>query len=369
MIDGRGSLIIIEKEIKIGIVGYGGRGSSMLKIATQDFEGIKAIAICDKNPDLLDRAKKDYPEAQLFTDFDLMLDKISIDALLVETPPMHHAKFCSKALRKNIYVMSDVPAIDNIDEANDLWEAEQNSKSFYMLGANPNMWGFVEAFVDLRERGLLGEAYYIEAEYIHDGRYLFNKTPWRATYESIKYSTHSLGPVLRLIDEDLEWVSCFDTGSHINRKQGQHDAMAALFRTKSNIVIRLLTSHINNYPGREHRYRIYGTKGYFERTPAYDGPGSARTLFYSTELYSEKKMIEIPVAEMRPEYARKNIDAIGHGGADYVLLDLFFDAIRKALPSPINLRESLRMSLPGVYAAESAHRGGELIKIEYPWSK
>jgi len=358
-----------EKEIKIGIVGYGHRGSSMLKMATQGFEGVKAIAICDKNPDLLNKAKKDYPEVRLFTDFNLMLDRISIDALLVETPATHHAKFCSKALRKNIYVMSDVPTVDNVDEANDLWEAQQNSKSFYMLGANPNMWGFVQAFVDLKEKGLLGEAYYIEAEYIHDGRYLFNKTPWRITYETIKYCTHSLGPVLRLIEEDLEWVSCFDTGSHINRKQGQHDAMAALFRTKSNIVIRLLISCINNCPIGHHCYRIYGTKGYFERTPPYFGPGSAKALFYSTKLYCDKKAIELPIAEIRPEYAKKNPNAVSHGGADYVLLDRFFNAIRKGLPSPINLRESLRMSLPGVYAAESARRGGELIKIEYPWSK
>ena len=29
--------------------------------------------------------------------------------------------------------------------------------------------------------------------------------------------------------------------------------------------------------------------------------------------------------------------------------------------------EGLEMTLPGIYAEESAKRGGEVLKIEYPW--
>ena len=71
---------------------------------------------------------------------------------------------------------------------------------------------------------------------------------------------------------------------------------------------------------------------------------------------------------MRPEYA-SNPDVKGHGGADYALLDRFFQAVRSGGPSPIGLREALRMSLPGLYAADSARRGGELTRIEYPWAQ
>ena len=37
-------------------------------------------------------------------------------------------------------------------------------------------------------------------------------------------------------------------------------------------------------------------------------------------------------------------------------------------PSPIDMRQALRMTIPGLYAAESARRGGELLRIPYPWS-
>jgi predicted dehydrogenase len=228
------------------------------------------------------------------------------------------------------------------------------------------MWGFVDAAADLVRKGMLGAPYYMEAEYIHDVREWFALTPWRQNYESIRYCTHSLGPLLRLIDEDLEWVSCHDTGSHINKQEGQHDAMSALFRTRSNVVVRLLTSFINNYPACGHGYRVYGTKGYFERKPACEGTGPAKTFYYSTEHHDKKALYEIPVGEARPgsEAGAQG----GHGGADYALLDRFFTAIRDGLPSPISLREALRMTLPGIAALESARTGGQLIRIRYPWS-
>jgi len=84
-----------------------------------------------------------------------------------------------------------------------LWQAEQKSSAIFMTGANPNYWAFVEAMVDLYDKGLLGKPSYLEAEYIHDLRYLFEETPWRQEYPPIKYSTHSLGPLLRIIEEDL----------------------------------------------------------------------------------------------------------------------------------------------------------------------
>ncbi|NCO38109.1 MAG: hypothetical protein COZ06_03130 [Armatimonadetes bacterium CG_4_10_14_3_um_filter_66_18] len=352
-------------ELRLGLVGCGGRGRGMFKLATGGFAGVQPVAVCDLSPDLASAAAAEHPGADQFTDFEAMLDGAALDALLVETPANVHAKLCAQALRRNVYVMGDVPCVDSPAEAQQLWDAQQESDAFYMLGANPNMWAFVETAVDLKEKGLLGEPYYAETEYIHDVQSLFTATPWRETYESIKYCTHSLGPIMRLIDEDLEWVSCFDTGSHVNKKPGQHDAMAALFRTRSNVAVRLLTSFVNHYPGCNHHYRVYGTKGYFERTPAYNG--APKVLFRSTELYLDKAFVELPIDTLRPEYVG-NARAAGHGGADYALLDRFFGAVRTGGPAPIGVRDALRMSLPGVLAAESARRGGELLRIAYPWT-
>lgn len=57
-----------------------------------------------------------------------------------------------------------------------------------------------------------------------------------------------------------------------------------------------------------------------------------------------------------------------HGGADYALLEAVYDAIANGKPSPYSLKRGLAITLPGIFAAESARNGGELVKIRYPWS-
>jgi hypothetical protein len=43
-----------------------------------------------------------------------------------------------------------------------------------------------------------------------------------------------------------------------------------------------------------------------------------------------------------------------------------FKAFLAKQPMPISLREGLRMTLPGIYAAESAIRKGEKLTMHYP---
>ena len=89
--------------------------------------------------------------------------------------------------------------------------------------------------------------------------------------------------------------------------------------------------------------------------------------FRSDELYGADTLTELPVDMMPKEYA-DNPAAKGHGGADYALLDHLFTAMQaESSEFPISLKEGLCMTLPGIYAAESAKRGGEKLTIHYPW--
>ena len=57
----------------------------------------------------------------------------------------------------------------------------------------------------------------------------------------------------------------------------------------------------------------------------------------------------------------------GHGGADYNLVTNFLQTLHTGEAKHITLKDGLRMTLPGIYAEESANRGGEVMKISYPW--
>lgn len=206
------------EKVRVGIVGLGPRGRHMISLVVDSFDFVEFVAACDIDPLLWTETqwqftqpfKDKFPTTRFYENYDQMLDECKLDFVLVETGADVHADFCIKALNKNINVFSDIPSVASLDEAKRLWDAEQASSAQLMTGANPNEWGFVVAMVDLYQRGLLGEPYYMEAEYIHsfipgsDMAIHYTKhSPWRKTFPPIRYCTHSLGPLLRILKEDL----------------------------------------------------------------------------------------------------------------------------------------------------------------------
>ena len=60
--------------MNIAIVGYGIRGKKMAKITIVNFVDNKIIAICDINPEVLKSINNEYPDIQIYDDFDKMLN-------------------------------------------------------------------------------------------------------------------------------------------------------------------------------------------------------------------------------------------------------------------------------------------------------
>lgn len=370
------------EKFKVGVVGLGHRGRAMIMLVKNYFPCAEVTAACEIDPVLWHETQWGQPRpmkemlegARYYEDYDTMLASEKLDLVLVETGADVHAEFCIKALARDIHVFSDIPSVATLDEADRLWKAEQASKAQVMTGANPNEWGFANALVDLYNKGLLGEPYYMEAEYIHCtfnrqyNTHIMAHSPWRKTLPPIRYCTHSLGPLLRIVKEDLRYAICVGTGSHIDPNDKRDNMQAAFFQTESGVTIRLLRNGRVEAQIGHHSMRVFGTKGYFERVDQ-RGKTPPVTRFNSRELYGcSPELTEIPVNTMPLEYIGKgDVEKAGHGGVDYALIDHMFLAMLEGKPMPISLREGLRMTLPGIYAAESAVRKGERLTIHYPW--
>ena len=355
-----------ERAVRLGVIGFC-RGKGFLQMAVEQFENVVPAAVCDIDPGKRREAKELFPDTPVFGSIDEMLAGASLDALIVETPANYHAEICAKALAAGVHVMSDIPCVDSVPEGQMLFEAVKRAKPIYMSGANPNFRPTTEALLDVSARGLLGKAYYVEAEYVHDIRSLYEVSPWRVKYPPIKYCTHSLGPVLELIGEEFKWVSCFGTGSHVLNIPGQQDAMSALLRTKSNIVVRLLVSFVNTYHfDGTHLIRVFGTEGSAVIKPV---TGEFKLFSNKTNItHSSNPFQNLDIVKTLPQYADRPKSQY-HGGTDYVLVEKFLTAVRTGAPSPIPVEKALRMCLPGIFALESAENGGALTEIKYPWGE
>ncbi len=380
------------EKYRVGVVGLGHRGRFIFSLASK-FECVDPVAVCDIRPDnwyetqVVDGATKpfceSFPNATFYESYDKMLDEANLDVVIVETGADIHADFCIKALEKNINVLSDIPNVANLEEAGRLWDASLKSKAIISTGANPNYQKFVVLLEEFYKKGLLGKPYCMEAEYIHwsmpgsrESKMLTKNGDWRKLLIPIRYCTHSLGPLLKIVEEELRYVSCFGTGAHSDDAQGwsgqdtpkgakfvKDDMMCAQFKTESGIVIRLMRNGRCRAKIGHHSYRVFGTEGYMERIDRFGKP----VIRYNSTKELDQELKEISGEYMPPAYA-DNPEATGHGGLDYAMLDYFFKELKEGKPA-VSLKEGLMMTLPGIYAEYSAKRNGEVIRMVYPWDK
>ncbi len=366
------------KKIKVGVVGLGHRGRWMFQLACRSFDFVEATAACDILPHnfyekqwLSDTSiAEEFPECKFYESYDEMLEKAGLDVVIVETGADIHAEFCKKALDRNINVLCDIPVVANLREADSLWKAAEKSSAIISVGANPNEQKVAVLLKENFEKGLLGKPYYAEAEYIHwtkpngeENKHLNENGDWRKLLCPIRYCTHSLGPLLTVIKEPLRAVSCFGTGAQ-TKESSKDDMSCAQFQTDDGVVVRLLRNGRCRAKIGHHNYRIFGTEGYMERIERFEKP----VIRYNFTQVDDNELKEISGEFMPPAYA-DNEKAVGHGGMDYALEDHFFDALLNGKEAPITLKEGLAMTLPGIYAEESAKRGGAVMRIKYPWDE
>lgn len=379
-------------KIRFGVVGLGFRGRAMFNLACDSFDFVIPAAACDiietnwteKRMGVKMSMQERYPNTAFYTDYDKMLDEANLDVILVETGADIHADFCIKALEKNINVLSDIPNVLTLDEAERLWKAAEKSTAIISTGANPNYQKFAVLLKEFYDNGSLGHPYCMEGEYIHwampntddSARMYENGSNWREKLIPIRYCTHSLGPLLNILDEELRYVSCFGTGNHADddydafgRLVTDKDNLAtdnmecANFQTESGVIVRLMRNGRCRAKIGHHNYRVFGTEGYMERVERNE---KAFIRFNSTKT-EDKELQEIGGEFMPPAYAG-NPKAVGHGGIDYAMFDQFFKAYFKGEPA-VSLKEGLKMTLPGIFAEYSIKRKGERIRIVYPWEK
>ena len=371
----------MDKKIRVGVVGLGHRGRHMFKLSADGFDFVIPAAACDIKSSnwyekqwLMDVSMAEYfPHTEFYESYDEMLEKANLDVVIVETGADIHAEFCAKALEKNINVLTDIPVVANLKEAELLWNAEKKSKAIISVGSNPNEQKFVIMLKDFYDKGLLGNPYYMEAEYIHwslpgsaERVHLNENGDWRRLLTPVRYCTHSLGPLLTILKEDLRTATYFGSGQHADEEYNndKDDMNCAIFQTDSGVTIRFLKNGRCRAGIGHHSYRVFGTEGYMERIDRFGKP----VIRYNSMKELDPKLKEVSGEFMPPAYAN-NPKATGHGGLDYALLDHFYDAVLNGKPAPISLKEGLAMTLPGIYAEESKRRGGEKIRMVYPWDE
>lgn len=95
-----------NSRVSVGIIGAGGRGSYDADIIHKDPRS-RITAVCDKFDDKIEAGMQRWGVAKsdTYNDFEQLLSKSSVDAVLIATPPFEHPRMLEAAIlaRKHVY--------------------------------------------------------------------------------------------------------------------------------------------------------------------------------------------------------------------------------------------------------------------------
>ena len=129
---GRGFVPPSEK-LGIAGVGIGGRGRGVLK----ELAGENIVALCDVDSVKAEGTFNDYPQAERFVDYRVLLDKLkNYDAVMIATPDHMHAPIAVAAMRAGKHVYVEKPMAHSIEEARVMTRVARETGLVTQMGNN-----------------------------------------------------------------------------------------------------------------------------------------------------------------------------------------------------------------------------------------
>ena len=142
-------------QLRIAAIGTGGRAAA--NVAGVSHEAL--VALCDVDQNNLNQAAAKYPQAKLYQDFRVMLEKEMdrIDAVLVGTPDHTHAPAAAMAMRMGKHVYCEKPLTHTVHEARVLSDLARQNQLITQMGTQIHAGSNYRRVVEHIQSGSIGE--------------------------------------------------------------------------------------------------------------------------------------------------------------------------------------------------------------------
>lgn len=370
-------------EIRIAVLGLGGRGTSSWLSKLQEVPGYRVTAICDPIVALHDRAiarLKRPSEVKVYQHSDDVLADPTVDAIALTVRCKEQGALAAQALEAGKHVNSEVPAAHSIEDCWRIITAVEKTGLVYQLAEQTRYWGFVDAWRLLVAEGKLGTITLCEGQYFHyipgqhfrdpaAGRFFAPheigshpeaRPTWLSLMPPIHYLPHELSPMLKVLDDRVVEVVAMSTQSpsQAHPEINQPDMQVALMKTEKGSILRMGASFAQPHPPNNyHWYQVIGTRGRVEWK---------RSIRDVPKLWlADAQMHDLAGIDWRYERTDAPTEArgTGHGDADYYVHVAFRDAVLGLRPLEFDVYHAIETAAPAILAAESIARGGELLKL------
>ena len=141
--------------INVGVIGFGYWGPNVVRNLSAQ-SSLRLVAICDRSPEALRRAKCTYPAVEVTTDPSSITQSNDIDAVAIVTPVWTHYELAKAALQNGKHVFVEKPFTSNSAEAEELIELAERKKLVIMVDHTFLFTGAVRKIRELIDDGELG---------------------------------------------------------------------------------------------------------------------------------------------------------------------------------------------------------------------
>lgn len=276
----------MDRELKVGIVGFGGAGLAQYD-HFRSIEKCNVVAVYDPNQAGLDRARRLSPDLYLTGDFGKFLEA-AIDVVAICSPDSTHADYMVKSIRAGKHTICEKPLTDSLEGCRKILQAERASPG--VVAAVQHQMRFLPLHVRIKEAiqsGVLGKISYIEGYYVHNlttRASLYDMWRFQDNATPLVYAGCHFVDLLRWLLDD-EVVEVMGMANNIAFPDyPETDLNIILFRFRSGIIGKVVTAFGAGRP-QDHSIRVYGSEKSVENNLLFDREGSFSILARPFFLY------------------------------------------------------------------------------------
>lgn len=363
----------MKDKVKVGIIGLGQRGSSMLfHIARMD--NYDVIAVCDAYEDRAKQAAQNvedhyhYPIKAL-TDWREVLD-LKPDAMLIMTGWEGHFEISAEAMKRGIAVGCEVGGAYSLDDCFELVRIQRETGTPYMLLENCCYSRNEMMVMNMVRQGLFGEIVACEGGYRHDLRdevlYSVRNRHYKLnnylTRNCDNYPTHDLGPISKVLDINrtnyFKTLTSFSSAAlGLNDYARRHPDVDERLRdvkfAQGDIIKtviectggQLITLTLDTTLPRPYSrgFTVRGTRGMYAEDGNYvfldNGIDEEDRMVWDRHWNNARDFYEKYDHPVWVKYMNEGVRG-GHGGMDYLVFHEFADCLLDGRPMPITVEDA-----------------------------
>lgn len=386
-----------ENKLKIGIIGFGARGTMLLRDIILPMGKASVIAVCDSFTDRVEKAADEVEKEQgsrpmVSLDHKEVIQNPDVDAVIITCAWEGHIQIAIEAMRAGKAVGMEVGGSYTVEECWDLVRTYEETKKPIMLLENCCYGRREMMAMHMAELGVFGKIIHCKGGYHHDLREEVSRGEENRHYRlrnylnrnCENYPTHELGPIAQLlhINRGNRMVSLVSMASkaeglhvYIGDRLGKEHALAEADFAQGDIVTTVikcaggetitltLDTTLPRYYSRD--FTVRGTKGMYEEATdsvfldkvhqKYDFEWKEQ--WGNAEKYSEE--YEHP---MWKRYKEEGVRG-SHDGMDWLVFREFFDSIINGTECPIDVYDTAAWMCVTALSEESIMLGGKPVTI------